>query len=151
MAVTESENSQSYDFVTDAERRSFIITLDWIVNEANAMNSRRMIIALVLIVVFIAAYLLFWVRFPPPHGPNLEKRVEMNLRYLVTTAFEYMATEDVNSVTYQDLLDNEFYMEDVPKSYLGEDYSGFKLTDKDTSVEVRTEDGKTISFSFDEL
>ena len=112
------------------------------------MKSKKVMIGLILIVIFVAAYLLLGVGFSPTPGPRLEKQVEMNLRYLVTTAFEYMETEDVNSVTYQDLIANEAYMEELPKSYLGEDYSSFKLTDDDTSVEVRTEDGATISFDF---
>jgi hypothetical protein len=74
------------------------------------MNGKRIIIGLILIVAFVAAYLLLGIGFSPTPGPNLEKHVEMNLRYLVTTAFEYMATEDVNSVGYQDLLANEAYM-----------------------------------------
>ncbi len=77
-----------------------------------------------------------------------KKYVEINLRVLVTTAFEYMATEDVNSVAYQDLIANA-YLEEAPRSYMGEDYSGFKLTNKDASVEIRTEDGSLISYSFE--
>ena len=114
------------------------------------MKINRLIFVLSMVLIIVIIIAVFQIGQPTgTPKPVLKTYIKANLRNLVMEAMVYMDDHDVKTVTYADLTRDETYLDRTPlKSYLGEDYSRFNITDTDTSVEVVTRDGEIVSYEF---
>ena len=114
------------------------------------MKINRLIFVLLVVLLITVIIVVFQIGQPTgTPTPVLKTYINANLRRLVMEAMMYMNDHNVKIVTYANLTKNETYLDSNPlKSYLGEDYSRFNITDTDTSVEVVTREGEIVSYAF---